>query len=302
VALVISFGIVRIFPISKYIDATLPKQIPAPKLAFLDALAPNVLYVITLAVLVGLIARRLSVKIPTLEIFFSKSLKGLIKALSWIIKLIPVAIFCVIAKLVGENGFKFFSTLGIFVLLVSAGIFTHVFIYYALVVRVSLKKSPVSFFKDSSEALLTAFGTGSSLATLPVTLSCLEKMKVSKSSARLSACIGTNFNHDGILLYEVTAAFFIAQIQGLHLGFSQQLTIASASILASVGIAGIPEAGLITLSLVLTAAHLPLTALPFLLPVDWFLGRLRAFTNVASDIIVANLLDGNSNIPYPLQD
>jgi Na+/H+-dicarboxylate symporter len=137
---------------------------------------------------------------------------------------------------------------------------------------------------------------GSSLATLPVTLRTLEeRMGVSAESARLAAVVGSNLNHDGIILYEAVAALFVAQIYGMELGVGQELHIVAMSVLAAIGIAGVPEAGLVTLSLVLGAAGLPLAAVPLLLPVDWLLGRMRATANVMSDMVVATIIDARVN-------
>jgi DAACS family dicarboxylate/amino acid:cation (Na+ or H+) symporter len=120
-------------------------------------------------------------------------------------------------------------------------------------------------------------------------------MGVSSSSARLAACVGTNLNHAGVILYEAAATLFVAQAFGVHLSISQQMHVGLAAALAGFGIAGVPEAGLITLPIVLGAAGLPPSvcslAVPLLLPVDWILGRCRAATNVLSDLTVATLLD-----------
>jgi Na+/H+-dicarboxylate symporter len=198
----------------------------------------------------------------------------------------------VIAKMVGVSGFGFFSTLGFFVGCIALGIFVHSFVYYSIVLLFVARVSPIQFFKWGGEALFTAFGTGSSLATLPVTLQTLQsKMKISPQSSRLAACVGTNLNHNGILLYEAVAALFVAQVYGISLNGFQKVSILFSSAFAAVGIAGVPEAGLITLSLVLSSAGLPLTLVPVLLTVDWLIGRLRATSNVASDMVVATLLD-----------
>ena len=162
--------------------------------------------------------------------------------------------------------------------------------------RAARPRSPLAFFAAAKAPILTALSCGSSLATLPITLRTLhEDLRVSASSARLAACVGTNLNHDGIILYEASAAIFLAQAFGLDLGFLQQITIAFASALAGIGIAGIPEAGLITLPLVLGAVGLPTDLVaqivPLVLPVDWIIGRCRAATNVISDMVVATLLD-----------
>ena len=146
------------------------------------------------------------------------------------------------------------------------------------------------------DAIVTALSSGSSLATLPVTLRCLnDNLRVSPDCARLAACVATNLNHDGIILYEASAAIFVTQALGLGVGLGQQVSIAAAAVMAGIGIAGVPDAGLITLPLVLGAARLPehvvATVIPLLLPVDWIIGRCRAATNVISDMTVAVLLE-----------
>ncbi|MBX3233937.1 MAG: dicarboxylate/amino acid:cation symporter [Labilithrix sp.] len=209
-----------------------------------------------------------------------------------IVAVVPVAVFCVVAKVVGTTGFSIFLSLGALVGTVTLGLLIHVLGWYTLLVTVVARRSPIAFFRAASQALMTAFGTGSSMATLPVTLRTLEKdLKVGHDSARLAACVGTNFNNDGIMLYEVVAALFIAQINGIALDGGDKAKLAVTSAIAAAGIAGVPEAGLITLSLVLSSVGLPLASLPVLLTVDWLLGRFRAMTNVSSDLLVATLLD-----------
>jgi Na+/H+-dicarboxylate symporter len=122
-----------------------------------------------------------------------------------------------------------------------------------------------------------------------------DKLKIADSNARLAACVGTNLNHTGIILYEAVTTIFIAQALGMHLSITQQLGVALASVMAGVGIAGVPDAGLITLPLVLTAGGIANndinTVLPLLLSVDWIIGRGRAAVNVISDMTVATLLE-----------
>lgn len=218
-----------------------------------------------------------------------------------VVAVVPIAVFCVIAKVVGTTGFGIFKALGMLVGTVTLGLLIHVLGWYTLLITVVARRSPIAFFKAAGQALMTAFGTGSSMATLPVTLSTLEKkLEVGHDSARLAACVGTNFNNDGIMLYEVVAALFIAQINGIALTGGQKVQLALTSALAAAGIAGVPEAGLITLSLVLSSVGLPLASLPVLLTVDWLLGRLRAMTNVTSDLLVATMLDrvgGSTDAP-----
>jgi Na+/H+-dicarboxylate symporter len=257
----------------------------------------NVISIVILSILMGLAMRHLKAKKDfqsealVLERFFSGGLQIVSWVLRQVIKAVPLMITGIIAKLVGTSGFGFFSTLGTFVLWITTGLVLHAGVYYSLIL-ISIRKSPVQFFRDSAEALFTAFGTGSSLATLSVTLRVLQnKMKVTKESSQLAACVGTNLNHDGILLYEALTALFVAQVFGISLTFSQKAMLLLTSTLAAVGIAGVPDAGLITLSLVLGSVGLPLSFVPVLTTVDWLIGRMRATTNVTSDLVVANVLD-----------
>ena len=147
------------------------------------------------------------------------------------------------------------------------------------------------FWRVALEPALYAFGINSSLATLPITLKALEKLKVTPASARLSSCVGTNFNNDGILLYEVVAVLFIIQSYQIDLSLTSQVLIALISIVACIGVSGIPEAGIISLTLVLSSVGVPSEVIPILLSVDWFLARMRSFTNVLGDITVGVALD-----------
>ncbi|HET7541807.1 MAG TPA: dicarboxylate/amino acid:cation symporter [Polyangiaceae bacterium] len=215
--------------------------------------------------------------------------------LSWVLRLVPFAVAGVLAGAVAKTGLGALRSLGPFVATVLLGLLLHVCVYYGFLISALARRSPLAFFRGIADALLTALSSGSSIATLPVTLSCLERLGISKSSARLAACVGTNLNHDGIILYEAAATLFVVQALGLQLSIGAQLGVAAAAATAGVGIAGVPEAGLITLPLVLGAAgvpsHVAAAVLPLILPVDWILGRFRAATNVASDATVAAILE-----------
>jgi Na+/H+-dicarboxylate symporter len=152
------------------------------------------------------------------------------------------------------------------------------------------------YLGHGADAILTGLSTNSSLATVPVTLRVLTgKLGVSEQSARLAACVGTNLNNDGITLYEAMAALFLAQACGFEMSLGQQMGVVLASLMAGIGVAGVPEAGLVVLPLVLGAAGLPeaviAAAIPLILPVDWIIARCRSGVNVMSDMLVAILLD-----------
>ena len=257
-------------------------------------LVENLLWVIAAALVTGLVVRALAARAVARAIGEAAHLGfgALMRLLGLVVRAVPLAAFGVMAKVVGSSGLAIFPVLGLFVVMVALGITLHVFGWYSLVLAVVARRAPGRFFRLGGDALGTALGAGSSLATLPVTLRTLEeRMGVSTESARLAAVVGTNLNHDGIVLYEAAAALFVAQLYGIDTSVVHELKIVGLAIIAAVGIAGVPEAGLVTLSLVLGRAGLPLAAVPLLLPVDWMLGRLRAMANVASDMVVATVLD-----------
>jgi DAACS family dicarboxylate/amino acid:cation (Na+ or H+) symporter len=222
--------------------------------------------------------------------FLSVMTKMFEVALTWLVHLVPLAVFGVVAKTVGEFGFEPLKGLSQYLLVGMAGLAIHVLVVYQG--WLLYKGIPLHYFwKKVRTTLIYAWGVNSSLATLPLTLKNLDELKVSKKAATLGACIGTNLNNDGILLYEGMAVFFVAQAAGIHMDLTTQLTAALICVMGTIGIAGIPEAGFITLSLVLTTVGLPTEILPMLLTVDWILGRGRSVVNVLGDMTVSIALD-----------
>ena len=147
------------------------------------------------------------------------------------------------------------------------------------------------FWREAREPIVYAVGTNSSLATLPATLQALGRLKISKESSTLGACVGTNLNNDGIVLYEGMAVLFVAQASGIDLSLSDQILASITCIVAAMGVAGVPEAGFVSLALVLNTIGLPIDILPLLLAVDWVIARARSVTNVLSDMVLSILLE-----------
>lgn len=252
----------------------------------------SVLMIIAAAVLVGLALRRLrSPETRSTEELVATGLRVSELILSWVVKLMPLAVFAVVAKTVGAQGLAPLKGLAAYLGAGLLGLGLHVLVTYQAWIAFAAKMKLRAFWRGARTPLAYAMGAASSLATLPVTLKALDEMKVSPQSARLAACVGTNLNNDGILLYEAMAVLFVAQAYGIHLTLGQQCLAALSCALAGFGIAGIPDAGLISLSLVLTTVGLPIEILPLLLTVDWIMGRARAMTNVLSDMTVAVVLD-----------
>lgn len=219
-------------------------------------------------------------------------LESLIKILQWIIAVVPLAVFGIVASIVGTEGFAPFKVLGIFVLSVLLALTIQAG-YYLFRIRFCSWVRPGELLLGGRDALVMAFSTSSSTATMPVTYAALkDRVGLREQSASMGALVGANFNNDGTALYEAMAALFIAQMIGMDLSFQQQLIVVLTSIIASVGAAGIPEAGLVTMTMVFTAVGLPVEYIPLLLTVDWFLDRCRTAINVMGDMNVSCLLDG----------
>lgn len=229
--------------------------------------------------------------IGTVEDLAELTLTTLIHILHWIIAIVPLAVFGIIAGIVGTQGFGGFKALGLFVISVIIALALQA-AYYLIRIRFGSWVRPLTVLKGTRDALVTAFSTASSTATMPVTFSCLrDQVGIREKSASLGAMVGANFNNDGTALYEAMAALFIAQMLGIHLDLQHQILVVLTSIMASVGAAGIPEAGLVTMTMVFNAVGLPLQFIPILLTVDWFLDRCRTAVNVMGDINVSCLMD-----------
>jgi DAACS family dicarboxylate/amino acid:cation (Na+ or H+) symporter len=212
--------------------------------------------------------------------------------LTWVIALIPFAVFGVVARAVGEHGFAPLKGLGVYVGVGLLGLALHILLTYQAWLVIFAKRSLVSFWREAKEPAIYAMGANSSLATLPVTLRALDRLGVSKQSSTLGAVVGTNFNNDGIILYEGMAVLFVAQASGIDLSVGQQIVAAASCMVAAMGVAGVPEAGFISLALVLNTVGLPIEILPLLLTVDWIIARARSVTNVLSDMMLSILVDG----------
>jgi Na+/H+-dicarboxylate symporter len=211
-------------------------------------------------------------------------------ALGWVIRLIPFAVFGVVARAVGEHGYAPLRGLALYVAVGVGGLLVHVLVTYQAWLLVFARVSLRTFWREAREPVAYAAGANSSLATLPVTLRALDRLGVSRSASALGACVGTNFNNDGIILYEGMAVLFVAQASGIDLTLGQQLLAAAMCMIAAMGVAGVPEAGFISLALVLNTVHLPLDILPLLLTVDWIIARGRSMTNVLSDMMLSLLI------------
>lgn len=212
----------------------------------------------------------------------------------WVMRLAPIGVFALIAKVVAVSGFGGAGPLLLFAGCVVAGLAIYGFVALPILLASAARVNPWKLYPAMAPALLTAFSTASSSATLPLSLQCLEqRAKVSERIAGFVMPLGASVNHAGSALYECAAAMFIAQAYGLHLTFATQFTVVILALITSMGIAGIPAASLVGIAIILAAVGLPAEAIGVLLVFDRLLDMCRTAINVLADaactVIVARL-------------
>ena len=262
------------------------------------AMAENdILPVITFGLLLGGVLTTMGDKgKPVLE-FFTSMDEALMKIIQLIMYAAPVGIGALVAGRLGEaGGWSGFAPelmrLGGYTITVIGGLLLHSLVTLPLLLRLVAKTSPARYASNASPALLTAFSTASSSATLPMTIECAtEKNGVSQKTAGFVLPLGATINMDGTALYEAVAVLYIAQMNGIELAGMELIVVFVTATLAAIGAAGIPEAGLVTMLIVLKAVGLPAEGIAMILAVDWFLDRCRTTVNVWGDSVGASVID-----------
>ena len=214
--------------------------------------------------------------------------------IGWVMKLAPYAVFALIGSVVAQFGLDLLQSLLIYAITVAAGLALHTFVTIGLLVRFAAGLNPVAFFKRIVPVQVFGFSTSSSSATLPLTMSTAEtKLGISKQVSSFVLPLGATINMDGTALYQAVAVMFIAQIYGIPLDLTAQLTVVLTATLASVGAAGVPSAGLITLIVVLQSVGLGdkvAAGIALILGVDRILDMLRTITNLTGDLSCASFI------------
>ena len=236
----------------------------------------------------------------TLQEFWQGVLAVMMKITEWVMKFAPIGVFALVAKVVASTGFAAFAPLLAFFLTVLCALAVHLLVTLPLILFLVARVNPVRHYYAMVPALLTAFSTASSSATLPVTMECVEKRAgVSNRTTSFVLPLGATVNMDGTALYECVAAMFIAQAFGLELGFVEQFTVVLIALLTSIGVAGIPAASLVAITIILAAIGLPVEAVGLILAVDRILDMCRTSVNIFSDscgAVVIGRLEGEQNI------
>ena len=223
--------------------------------------------------------------------FFQGLFQAMIYFTHIIMKFLPYGVFCLVAKVFMVSGFSSLESMGLFSLTVIIGLAIFMFIALPILLKWIGKVKPSRHFKAMGPALVTAFSTSSSSATLPITIDCVEKRAgVSNRICSLVVPLGTSINMSGSALYECVAAMFIAQMYGIELSLSTQFLVVITSLIASMGVAGVPSASLVATLIILKVIGLPLEGLGLIAAVDRLLDMCRTTVNVFSDSVCAILV------------
>jgi len=266
------------------------------------AVEGQMLGIIFFAILFGYFMTRLDNEYAEpLYRFWNAVFHVMMRMTEWIMTFAPIGVFGLVAGVIARAGYKATGPLAVFALAVLAALAVHAFITLPLLLRFIGRVNPVDTLRGAAKAMLTAFSTASSSATLPVTMECVEdNIGVSNKVSSFVLPLGATVNMNGTALYECAAAMFIAQAYGLELTFGVQFSIVVIALMTSIGVAGVPSASLVAIAIILTAIGLPIEALGVLLVFDRILDMARTSINVWGDAscatIVARLEGEKTNV------
>jgi Na+/H+-dicarboxylate symporter len=236
----------------------------------------------------------------TIQNFWRGVFETMMNITQWIMSFAPIGVFGLVAQTVASTGFEGLKPMLWFMLTVILALAFHAFVTLPILLKVLGRVSPARHFSAMSPSMLTAFSTASSSATLPITMDCVEKnAKVSNRVSSFVLPLGATINMDGTALYECAAAMFIAQAFGFDLSLATQFTVVLIALLTSIGVAGIPSASLVAISVILIAVGLPVEAIGVLLVTDRILDMCRTSVNVFSDTCCAVIIaksEGEENV------
>ena len=256
----------------------------------------NMLFIIFFSVIFGLALRSsTSNSIDTIKNFWEGAYLVFLKIMSYILFFTPYGVFCLVAKATINFSPDSYIILLSFFSTVIIGLILHVFVFYPLVLFI-FKRNILDHFKGMSSALLMAFSSSSSLATIPVTTKCLiSKLGYKEEHVNFIIPFGATINMDGTALFECVAVIFIAQLYGVDLSYIDQFLILSLALITSIGVAGIPSASFVAIIVILSSVGLPLEAVGIILGIDRVLDMLRTSVNVFGDSCCVSSLSNQKN-------
>lgn len=251
----------------------------------------NMLQIIVFAILFGIATARAGEQGAQVASFFNSMNEVILKLVTIIMHLAPYGVFCIMAMLVFDTGLDAIADLAVYFSLVIGVLIIHVSITYPTLLALLTGLNPIILLKKMRPAMLFAFSTSSSAATLPVTMEVARKrLGIGKTTASFTLPLGATINMDGTAIMQGVATVFIAEISGVDLAMSQYITIILMATLASIGTAAVPSVGLVMLTMVLTQVNLPSEAIGMLLGIDRLLDMTRTAVNVTGDATVSTIV------------
>jgi Na+/H+-dicarboxylate symporter len=270
-------------PLTEFIAQLLHSLFQNPMTALAQG---NVLAVVVFALLLGIAMVVGGERYANILILLQELLELMLMLVGWIMRLAPLGIMGLLVKLAATQDMVLLATLVEFIVLVIGATLLHGIVVLPLILYLVTGMTPLKFWRGAREALITAFATSSSSATLPVTLRCVEQhLHVKRDIAGFVIPLGATLNMDGTALYEAVAALFVANLVGIELNLAQQAIVFLTAMLAAMGAPGIPSAGMVTMVVVLQSVGLPAEAIAILLPVDRLLDTFRTAVNVEGDMV-----------------
>ena len=306
IAIVIGLGAAHIFKpgdglqLAMFAEATQnfqARQMPLPEYIaqFLHGLFQNpfkalaqgdILAVVIIALFLGIALVVGGERYRNLRILIQELQELCLLIVGWIMRLAPLGIAALLLQLVASQNNALLYSLAHFIAVVIGSTLFHGIVVLPLMLYIVTRMSPLHFWRGAREALVTAFATSSSAATLPITLRCVEQhLHVKKDIANFVVPLGATVNMDGTALYEAAAALFIARLAGIELDLAHQLIIFFIAMLGAIGAPGIPSVGMLSMVLVLQSVGLPTEAIAILLPIDRILDTVRTTVNVEGDMV-----------------
>jgi Na+/H+-dicarboxylate symporter len=307
-AIIIGFGAAHIFEPGKGLQLEMfaestknfqARQMPLPEYIaqFLHGMFQNpfkalaqgeILAVVIIALFLGVALVVGGERYRNLRVLIQELQELCLLIVGWIMRLAPLGIAALLLQLVASQNSALLSSLLHFIAVVIGSTLFHGIIVLPLLLYLITRVTPLRFFRGSREALVTAFATSSSAATLPITLRCTEQhLHVKKDIANFVVPLGATVNMDGTALYEAAAALFVARLAGIELDIASQMIIFVVAMLGAIGAPGIPSVGMLSMVLVLESVGLPTEAIAILLPIDRILDTVRTAVNVEGDMVGA---------------
>ena len=255
----------------------------------------DMLPVIIFGLLIGVILAKLREETKIVNEFFTQSNRIMMEMTSIVMKFAPIGVFCLMARTFAGLGFEGIIPLGKYVMCVIVALVVQAFVVYPALLVVFTRLNPIKFFRRFFSVMLFAFSSSTSNATIPLNMEKLSEMGVSRDVSSFTIPLGATINMDGTSIMQGCAVMFAAQAYGMDLGISALITVVFTAVMASVGTAGVPSVGLVTLNMVFSSVGLPVDAIAIIMGIDHILDMIRTAVNVTGDAICTIIVSFRNN-------